>query len=101
MYVIVTSFCMFYCIPKAELTLYPSNLRLKEPWKKYKAFAPLDLPDRQWPSKTIKKAPRWLESSLRDGNQSNPSPMVRISHFQRLPSALDILAYRRCVWAAG
>ncbi|KAI0205751.1 2-isopropylmalate synthase [Astrocystis sublimbata] len=48
---------------------------LKEPWKKYKAFVPLDLPDRQWPSKTIQKAPRWLETSLRDGNQSNPSPM--------------------------
>ncbi|KAL7910127.1 hypothetical protein GGI35DRAFT_478996 [Trichoderma velutinum] len=43
---------------------------LKEPWKKYKAFPPLDLPDRQWPSKTIKKAPRWLSTDLRDGNQS-------------------------------
>ncbi|KAI0556197.1 2-isopropylmalate synthase [Xylaria curta] len=48
---------------------------LKEPWKKYKRFPPLNLPDRQWPSKTIEKAPRWLETSLRDGNQSNPSPM--------------------------
>ncbi|KAI8944350.1 2-isopropylmalate synthase [Xylaria longipes] len=48
---------------------------LKEPWMKYKPFPPLNLPDRQWPSKTIEKAPRWLETSLRDGNQSNPSPM--------------------------
>ncbi|KAM5371657.1 hypothetical protein ACJZ2D_007937 [Fusarium nematophilum] len=48
---------------------------LKEPWKKYKPFPPLNLPDRQWPSKTIEKAPRWLETSLRDGNQSNPDPM--------------------------
>ncbi|KAH7166282.1 2-isopropylmalate synthase [Dactylonectria macrodidyma] len=48
---------------------------LKEPWRKYKPFTRLDLPDRQWPSKTIEKAPRWLETSLRDGNQSNPSPM--------------------------
>lgn len=48
---------------------------LKEPWKKYKPFPPLNLPDRQWPSKVIKKAPRWLETSLRDGNQSNPDPM--------------------------
>lgn len=48
---------------------------LKEPWKKYKAFTPLDLPDRQWPSKSIKKAPRWLESGLRDGNQSLVDPM--------------------------
>ncbi|CAG9978353.1 unnamed protein product [Clonostachys byssicola] len=48
---------------------------LKEPWTKYKAFPPLNLPDRQWPSKTLDKAPRWLETSLRDGNQSNPDPM--------------------------
>ncbi|PHH54094.1 2-isopropylmalate synthase 2, mitochondrial [Ceratocystis fimbriata CBS 114723] len=43
---------------------------LKEPWKKYKKFQPLDLPNRQWPSKTIDKAPRWLSTDLRDGNQS-------------------------------
>ncbi|KAM0255824.1 hypothetical protein ACHAQJ_005411 [Trichoderma viride] len=43
---------------------------LKEPWKKYKAFQPMNLPDRQWPSKTIDKAPRWLSTDLRDGNQS-------------------------------
>ncbi|RSL60644.1 hypothetical protein CEP54_006634 [Fusarium duplospermum] len=48
---------------------------LKEPWKKYKPFPRLNLPDRQWPSKSIEKAPRWLETSLRDGNQSNPDPM--------------------------
>jgi 2-isopropylmalate synthase len=48
---------------------------LKDPSKKYRPFPPLNLPDRQWPSKTIEKAPRWLETSLRDGNQSNPSPM--------------------------
>ncbi|KAH6667067.1 2-isopropylmalate synthase [Plectosphaerella plurivora] len=48
---------------------------LKEPWKKYKPFPPVNLPDRQWPSKTITKAPRWLETSLRDGNQSNVDPM--------------------------
>ncbi|KAK2057278.1 2-isopropylmalate synthase [Colletotrichum caudatum] len=43
---------------------------LKEPWKKYKPFPPLNLPDRQWPSKSITKAPRWLSTDLRDGNQS-------------------------------
>ncbi|KAH7353994.1 2-isopropylmalate synthase [Plectosphaerella cucumerina] len=48
---------------------------LAEPWKKYKPFPPINLPDRQWPSKTITKAPRWLETSLRDGNQSNVDPM--------------------------
>lgn len=49
---------------------------LKEPWKKYKAFKPLNLPDRTWPSKTIEKPPRWLSTDLRDGNQSLVDPMV-------------------------
>ncbi|KAL7955836.1 hypothetical protein V8C34DRAFT_326856 [Trichoderma compactum] len=48
---------------------------LKEPSKKYKAFKPLRLPNRQWPDKVIEKAPRWLSSCLRDGNQSLPDPM--------------------------
>ncbi|KAG9919659.1 2-isopropylmalate synthase, partial [Aureobasidium melanogenum] len=48
---------------------------LKEPWKKYPKFQPLDLPNRQWPSKTIDKAPRWLSTDLRDGNQSLVDPM--------------------------
>ncbi|GJN77027.1 hypothetical protein PLIIFM63780_000515 [Purpureocillium lilacinum] len=49
--------------------------RLKEPWKKYKRFQPLHLPDRQWPNKTVDKAPRWLATDLRDGNQSLVDPM--------------------------
>ncbi|KAI5847004.1 hypothetical protein BZA05DRAFT_406117 [Tricharina praecox] len=48
---------------------------LKDPSKKYKAFPPVNLPDRQWPSKTITKAPRWLSTDLRDGNQSLVDPM--------------------------
>ncbi|THZ08030.1 2-isopropylmalate synthase [Aureobasidium pullulans] len=48
---------------------------LKEPWTKYPKFQPLDLPNRQWPSKTIDKAPRWLSTDLRDGNQSLVDPM--------------------------
>jgi 2-isopropylmalate synthase len=51
---------------------------LKEPWKKYKKFQPLNLPDRQWPSKTIDKPPRWLSTDLRDGNQSLVDPMVEL-----------------------
>ncbi|KAH0266330.1 2-isopropylmalate synthase, partial [Aureobasidium melanogenum] len=52
-----------------------SSKLLKEPWKKYPKFQPLDLPNRQWPSKTIDKAPRWLSTDLRDGNQSLVDPM--------------------------
>ncbi|KAH8643559.1 2-isopropylmalate synthase [Alternaria alternata] len=48
---------------------------LKEPWKKYQPFKPLNLPDRTWPSKTIEKPPRWLSTDLRDGNQSLVDPM--------------------------
>lgn len=49
---------------------------LKEPWKKYKKFEPIHLPNRQWPNKTIDKPPRWLSTDLRDGNQSLVDPMV-------------------------
>lgn len=48
---------------------------LRDPSQKYSAFAPIDLPDRQWPSRTITAPPRWLSTDLRDGNQSIIDPM--------------------------
>ncbi|KAK0628162.1 pyruvate carboxyltransferase-like protein [Bombardia bombarda] len=48
---------------------------LKDPSTKYKRFPPINLPNRQWPDKTIDKAPRWLATDLRDGNQSLVDPM--------------------------
>jgi len=42
---------------------------------KYVAPAVIDLPDRQWPSKTITKAPLWCSVDLRDGNQALPCPL--------------------------
>jgi hypothetical protein len=54
--------------------------RLKDPSKKYRKFKPLDIPDRQWPSRTLDKAPRWLSTDLRDGNQSLADPMVCPRH---------------------
>ncbi|HOA48208.1 MAG TPA: 2-isopropylmalate synthase [Novosphingobium sp.] len=48
---------------------------LKNPGAKYRAFPPINLPDRQWPSKVIDKAPRWLSTDLRDGNQALIDPM--------------------------
>lgn len=48
---------------------------LKDPAKKYRAFTPIQLPDRTWPDKTIDKAPIWLSTDLRDGNQSLIEPM--------------------------
>ena len=45
------------------------------PGAKYAAFKPIDLPDRQWPSKVIEKAPIWCSVDLRDGNQALIEPM--------------------------
>ena len=48
------------------------------PIGKYRAFLdtnPIDLSDRQWPSKRITKAPRWMSTDLRDGNQALIEPM--------------------------
>ncbi len=45
------------------------------PFEKYQAFPPIDLPDRQWPSRTLTRAPRWCSVDLRDGNQALIDPM--------------------------
>jgi 2-isopropylmalate synthase len=45
------------------------------PYQRYRAFEPIDLPDRTWPSARIEKAPRWLSTDLRDGNQALIDPM--------------------------
>ena len=45
------------------------------PINKYRPFAPVPLPDRRWPSRTITKAPVWCSVDLRDGNQALVEPM--------------------------
>jgi 2-isopropylmalate synthase len=45
------------------------------PTEKYRPFPPVNLPDRQWPSRTITTAPIWCSVDLRDGNQSLIEPM--------------------------
>ncbi len=42
---------------------------------KYKPFPQVKLTDRQWPDKTIDKAPIWMSTDLRDGNQALFEPM--------------------------
>jgi 2-isopropylmalate synthase len=42
---------------------------------KYTAFAPIQLADRQWPNRVIDKAPIWMSTDLRDGNQALFEPM--------------------------
>jgi 2-isopropylmalate synthase len=48
---------------------------LRDPSVKYRPFPQVDLPDRQWPSRTITRAPRWLSTDMRDGNQALIDPM--------------------------
>ncbi|WAC72805.1 2-isopropylmalate synthase [Roseateles sp. SL47] len=48
---------------------------LKQPHLKYRAFAPIQLPDRRWPGVQITRAPLWLSTDLRDGNQALIEPM--------------------------
>ncbi len=57
--------------PVAPIVPTPSGM----PCHRYTPFKPVDLPDRTWPGKTITKAPRWLSTDLRDGNQSLIDPM--------------------------
>jgi 2-isopropylmalate synthase len=42
---------------------------------KYRPLPSIDLPERQWPSRTLVSAPRWCSVDLRDGNQALPTPM--------------------------
>ena len=48
---------------------------LKDPSQKYRPFPQINLPDRTWPNQVIDRAPIWLSSDLRDGNQSLIEPM--------------------------
>jgi 2-isopropylmalate synthase len=47
------------------------------PFSRYRAFPPIDLPDRTWPAGQITHAPRWLSTDLRDGNQALIDPARR------------------------
>jgi 2-isopropylmalate synthase len=46
------------------------------PIQRYRSFPPIDLPDRRWPTQQVTKAPRWLSTDLRDGNQALIDPMT-------------------------
>ncbi|WP_083686273.1 2-isopropylmalate synthase [Rhodoferax koreense] len=48
---------------------------LKQPITKYRAFAPIRLADRTWPDAVLDRAPIWLSTDLRDGNQALIEPM--------------------------
>ena len=48
---------------------------LTDPSSKYRAFAPIGLTDRTWPDAVLTRAPIWLSTDLRDGNQALIEPM--------------------------
>ena len=48
---------------------------LQQPCSKYRAFPPVGLADRTWPDAVLTRAPTWLSTDLRDGNQALVEPM--------------------------
>ncbi|GGO80700.1 2-isopropylmalate synthase [Wenjunlia tyrosinilytica] len=58
-------------VTAATVTQRPSGM----PIDRYRAHPRVDLPDRTWPGRAITKAPRWLSTDLRDGNQALIDPM--------------------------
>ncbi len=67
-----TNIFSFSTRPQSPLVQSPSPM----PFGRYHAFEPVDVPDRTWPTKKITKAPRWLSTDLRDGNQALIDPMT-------------------------
>lgn len=54
---------------------------------KYRIPEMIDLPDRQWPSKSVTETPQWCSVDLRDGNQALPDPMdpvQKLEYFKML-----------------
>ncbi len=57
------------------------------PVTKYRPFPPVALPNRQWPNRTLTRAPAWCSVDLRDGNQALAIPMSveeKLEYFELL-----------------
>lgn len=57
------------------------------PVSKYRPFPPVALPNRQWPNRTLSRAPIWCSVDLRDGNQALAQPMSveeKLEYFEML-----------------
>jgi 2-isopropylmalate synthase len=48
---------------------------MNQSYQKYRPFWGVPIQNREWPDKTIKKAPLWCSVDLRDGNQALIDPM--------------------------
>jgi len=58
-----------------------------DPVSKYPPFPQVPLPNRQWPGRTLTRAPIWCSVDLRDGNQALAQPMSvdeKIEFFEML-----------------
>ena len=71
----------------------PIQLPTAMPVGRYRAFEPVAVPDRTWPGNRITKAPRWLSTDLRDGNQALSDPMTP-SRKMRMFELLVALGYK-------
>ncbi|KVE38813.1 2-isopropylmalate synthase [Burkholderia sp. TSV86] len=59
----------------------------RNPADKYRPFEPVRINARRWPSRTIERAPVWMSTDLRDGNQALIEPMSidkKLEFFERL-----------------
>ena len=57
------------------------------PVTKYRPFPPVQLPNRQWPNRTLTRTPIWCSVDLRDGNQALAQPMSveeKLEYFELL-----------------
>ncbi|WP_248321046.1 2-isopropylmalate synthase [Caballeronia sp. Sq4a] len=60
---------------------------MPNPAEKYRPFPQVRLHGRRWPNRTIEKAPIWMSTDLRDGNQSLIEPMsiaAKLEFFEML-----------------
>jgi len=67
-----------------------NKITAAKPGDKYRPFAPIALPNRQWPDKTITTAPHWCSVDLRDGNQALIEPMGSERKLRMFKMLLDI-----------
>ncbi|AQG97593.1 2-isopropylmalate synthase [Burkholderia sp. KK1] len=60
---------------------------MPNPAEKYRPFPQVRLNGRRWPTRTIERAPIWMSTDLRDGNQSLIEPMsiaAKLEFFEML-----------------
>ncbi|MDR2619868.1 MAG: 2-isopropylmalate synthase [Propionibacteriaceae bacterium] len=62
--------------PATKVQPQPVATPTPMPYQRYQPHIPLTLPDRTWPDNQLTRAPRWLSTDLRDGNQALIEPMT-------------------------